>query len=109
MMPEKRSVKALVSVKKSWTQNMGMTRLFESTESGSTAEIHIIPVSKYDISDDSFVEIEYYPKVLVDMGTSLHPKRSGCFDSGAGEFRRLGEDWIPGVTGNDVVEAQLAP
>jgi hypothetical protein len=65
-MPEKRSVKALVSVKKSWTQNMGMSRLFQSTESGSTAEIHIIPVSKYDISDDSFVEIEYYPKVLVD-------------------------------------------
>jgi hypothetical protein len=65
-MPEKRSVRALVLVKKSWIQNMGMSRLFQSTESGSTAEIHIIPVSKYDISDDSFVEIEYYPKVLVD-------------------------------------------
>jgi hypothetical protein len=31
-----------------------------------TAEFYIIPVSKYDISDERFVEIEFYPRVLKD-------------------------------------------
>jgi len=66
-MPEKRLVKALVSVRKSWTKNMGLGNLFQSTTpSNEEAEFCIIPVSKYDISDHSFVELEWYPRVLVD-------------------------------------------
>lgn len=47
---------------------MGMGNLFQSTTPATeaTAEFHIIPVSKYDISDDRFVEIEFYPRVLTD-------------------------------------------
>ena len=66
-MPEKKLVKALVSVKKSWTRNMGLGNLFQSTNpANETAEFHVIPVSKYDVSDHSFVEIEWYPRVLND-------------------------------------------
>ncbi|MCU1299876.1 MAG: hypothetical protein JWQ87_160 [Candidatus Sulfotelmatobacter sp.] len=66
-MPEKRLVKALVSVRKNWTKNMGLGDLFQSTGTANQmAEFHVIPVSRYDVSDHSFVEIEWYPKVLVD-------------------------------------------
>lgn len=67
-MPEKRPVRALVSVRKSWTKTMGMSNLFQpaSRVGEETIEIHVIPVSKYDVSDHSFVEIEFYPKVLTD-------------------------------------------
>jgi len=67
-MPEKRPVKALVSVRKQWTKNMGLGNLFQPTTSATddSVEFHIIPVSKYDISDDRFVEIEFYPRVLTD-------------------------------------------
>lgn len=67
-MTEKRSVKALVSVRKQWTNNMGLGNLFQSTNPAGedSVEFHIIPVSKYDISDDRFVEIEFYPRVLTD-------------------------------------------
>jgi len=65
-MPE--SVKALVSVQRHWTKNMGLGGLFHSATPANedTAEFYIIPVSKYDISDERFVEIEFYPRVLKD-------------------------------------------
>ena len=67
-MSEKRPVKALVSVKRQWTKNMGLGNLFQPTTSAGddSLEFHVIPVSKYDISDDRFVEIEFYPRVLTD-------------------------------------------
>jgi hypothetical protein len=67
-MPEKRPVRALVSVRKQWTKNMGLGNLFQPTTPviDDSVEFHIIPVSKYDISDDRFVEIEFYPRVLTD-------------------------------------------
>ena len=59
-MPEKKLLKALVSVKKSWTNNMGLGPLFQSANpANEIAELHVIPVSKYDVSDHSFVEIEW--------------------------------------------------
>ena len=60
-MPEKRPVKALVSVQKHWTNNMGLGGLFHSATPANedTAEFYIISVSKYDISDERFVEIEF--------------------------------------------------
>jgi hypothetical protein len=67
-MPEKKLVKALVTVRKHWTKNMGMGPLFQSTTPGNDegVEFHVIPVSRFDLSDSHFVEIEYYPRVLVD-------------------------------------------
>jgi hypothetical protein len=66
-MPTKKPVRALVCVKKAWTKNMGLGNLFQSTNpANETAEFHVIPVSKYDVSHHSFVEIEYYPRVLTD-------------------------------------------
>jgi len=45
---------------------MGMGNLFQSTTPATedTAEFSIIPVSKYDISNERFVEIEFYPRML---------------------------------------------
>lgn len=67
-MSETRPVKALVSVQKHWTKNMGLGGLFHSATPANedTAEFYIIPVSKYDISDERFIEIEFYPRVLND-------------------------------------------
>ncbi len=46
---------------------MGMSPLFQTTTPvGETVDIHVIPVSRYDPSDNSFEKIEYYPRVLTD-------------------------------------------
>ena len=61
-MPETRPVKALVSV-----QSIGQRTWGSATPANEdTAEFYIIPVSKYEISDERFVEIEFYPRVLKD-------------------------------------------
>jgi hypothetical protein len=67
VVPKKRPVKALVSVKEHWTKNMGLGGLFQAaTPHTEETEFRIIPVSRYNISDDRFVEIEFYPRLLKD-------------------------------------------
>ena len=59
-------VVGMVLVESSWVRQTGMSALFERVpeSKGPSADVRIIFVTSYNISDSTFAEIVVYPKAL---------------------------------------------
>jgi hypothetical protein len=62
---------AYVHVRQSWVETSGISILFKSAnvllEPGDTLGI---PVTSFDISDNHFIEITFYPRVIQDWAVN---------------------------------------
>jgi len=64
-MGKERLVKAIVSVRQSWVEQTGVSKLFATAGMSLDKEgILGIPVTKWDVSSPGFVEVVFYPRVL---------------------------------------------
>ena len=58
-------VTAIVHVRQSWVEATGASTIFASADVAlEQGKILAIPVSRWDISDDFFVEFTFYPRAL---------------------------------------------
>ena len=64
MAEKKPPVIGVVSVRQAWIDETGLGQLFRPMNPETKAEIYALPVVKYNVSHSSFLEIEWYPKVL---------------------------------------------
>jgi len=64
-MGKEKLVKAIVSVRQSWVEQTGVSKLFATAGMSLDKEgILGIPVTKWDVSSPGFVEVVFYPRVL---------------------------------------------
>jgi hypothetical protein len=65
MTDKEKLVKAFVHVRQSWVETTGGTEIFRSANVAlGHAGILVIPVTHWDISDQYFAEITFYPRAL---------------------------------------------
>jgi len=58
-------IKALVHIRQSWVEASGISVIFKSTNMLSEPHgILGIPVTHFDVSDNHFVEMTFYPRAL---------------------------------------------
>jgi hypothetical protein len=58
-------VTAIIHVRQSWVQTTGASTIFASSNvTLGSGDILAIPVTRWDISDDYFVEFTFYPRAL---------------------------------------------
>jgi hypothetical protein len=58
-------VTAIVHVRQSWVETTGVSTMFASANVAlEQGDILAIPVTRWDISDDYFVEFAFYPRAL---------------------------------------------
>jgi hypothetical protein len=62
-MPEK-PVKAFIVINRTWTRECGFSEIFRPTPDNPNAIISIVPASAYNLEDNVFVEIEFFPAKL---------------------------------------------
>src|SRR6266436_6317325 len=60
-------VKALVHVRQKWIDDTGAGDIFRSANVNPDRVTLAIPVTHFDISDDNFVEIMFWPRALADQ------------------------------------------
>jgi hypothetical protein len=60
-------IKALVYIQQKWVNKTGSEQIFRSANVNPERQILVIPVTRFDISDHSFVEIVFWPRVLADQ------------------------------------------
>ncbi len=65
MTEKEKLVKALVHVRQSWVETTGASTIFASANAAlGHGGILAIPVTHWDISDQYFVEVTFYPRAL---------------------------------------------
>jgi hypothetical protein len=60
-------IKALVYVRQSWVDDTGSGEIFRSANVNPDRVHLVIPATHFDISDDNFVEIVFWPRALADQ------------------------------------------
>jgi len=61
------AIKALVYVRQEWVDKTGSGKIFKSASFTSKQDVLVIPVTRFDISDRTFVEIVFWPRALADQ------------------------------------------
>jgi hypothetical protein len=64
MAKKEEPVIAIIHVRQSWVETTGASTIFASANALGQGDILGIPVTRWDISDEYFVEFMFYPRAL---------------------------------------------